>query len=270
MSITLEKRAEKVGIILAKKGITKVPPVRVGLALDVSGSAQDLYTGGIMQKTIDRLIAVAMKFDDNGELDMWSFASGYDRLENASATDEGSYVQKQILENNDISLWGGTNYSPVLEDMVSFWFPDQDTSARAVLTEAKKKSGSWLSRLFGGGSEDTSAPVATTTVGTDAHGQSVGLPAMGLIITDGENSDRSQAARILRDSESVNVYWVLVGVGPSHNFKFLQEQADLLGNVGFVNLASLDISDEDLYEQLIGTEEFTGWIKTHAMPGTEV
>jgi len=61
----------------------------------------------------------------------------------------------------------------------------------------------------------------------------------------------------------VNVYWQMVGVGPSHNFKFLKEQADLLPNVGFVNLSSLKISDDELYDQLIA-EEFLGWVKTRA------
>lgn len=258
MSITLEKRAEAVGIILAKAGITKIPPVRVGLALDVSGSAKGLYTGGIMQKTIDRLIAVAMKFDDNGELDMWSFTDGFDRLENASAADEGTYVNQQILENSDITLWNGTEYGPVLEDMVSFWFPSK-TATQAVVQEAT----GFFKGLFGKKvAAVTPAPVLAA--GVDAHGASIGLPAMGIFVTDGENSDRGHAAQVLRDSANVNVYWVLVGVGPSHNFSFLQEQADKLDNVGFVNLSSLDISDEDLYQQLIGTTEFTGWIKTRA------
>lgn len=260
MSITLDKRAEKVGIILAKGGITKVPPVRVGLALDISGSAQGLYNSGIIQQTVDRLIPIAMKFDDNGELDMWSFSTGFDRLESASVSDEGSYVTEQILDNDDVNKWGGTEYGPVLEDMVGFWFPNQSRSAATLLNEAKKKSGSFFGGLFG--KKEVAAPVAPTA-GTDAHGASIGLPAMGILITDGENSDRSHAAQILRDSVNVNVYWVLVGVGPSHNFKFLEEQANLLGNVGFVNLSSLNITDDQLYSQLIG-EEFLGWVKTRA------
>lgn len=262
MSITLDKRAEKVGIILAKNGITKVPPVRVGLALDVSGSAQGLYNSGIIQKTVDRLIAVAMKFDDNGELDMWSFTTGFDRLDSASAADEGSFVQEKLLEA-DITLWGGTEYGPVLEDMVDFWFPGSNRSATAILTEAKKKSGGFFGGLFGKKDAVAAAP-ATPVAGTDAHGQSIGLPAMGLLITDGENSDRAHAAQVLAASANVNVYWQLIGVGPAHHFKFLEEQADKLDNVGFVNLSSLDISDEDLYQQLIGTAEFTTWIKTRA------
>lgn len=269
MSITLEKRAEKVGIILAKGGITKVPPIRVGLALDISGSAQDLYDSGVIQETVDRLIPIAMKFDDNGELDMWSFTTGFDRLESASADDEGSYVTENILGNDEVTKWGGTQYSGVLQDMLDLWFPNNrgnSRSAQTVLAEATKKSGGgFLSRLFGGKTEAVPAPVVTAapTVGTDEHGQSVGLPAMGLLITDGECSDASYAAAILKASQNVNVYWQMIGVGPSHNFKFLKEQADLLPNVGFVNLSSLEISDDELYDQLIA-EEFLGWVKTRA------
>jgi hypothetical protein len=254
MSIVLEKRAEKIGIILAKAGIVKVPPVRVGLALDVSGSAQGLYTGGIIQKTVDRLIPVAMKFDDNGELDMWSFANGFDRLENASASDEGSYVQEQILENDEITLWQGTEYGPVLNDMINFWFPKTSTVQQVV-----EETTGFFGKLFGKKVE--AAPVAQTAT-HDSHGQSVALPAMGILITDGENSDRAYAAQVLKASQNVNVYWQLVGVGKS-SFNFLEQQADLLPNVGFVNLHSLDISDDDLYNALIAPE-FLEWVKTRA------
>ena len=38
MSINLDKRAEKVGIVLAKRGLTVAPKTRVGVALDASVS----------------------------------------------------------------------------------------------------------------------------------------------------------------------------------------------------------------------------------------
>jgi hypothetical protein len=41
-AIDLEKKAEKVGIILAKKGITQAPTMRVGVAIDISGSMGSL------------------------------------------------------------------------------------------------------------------------------------------------------------------------------------------------------------------------------------
>lgn len=240
--ISLEKRVEKVGIQLAKHNIVTVPPVRVGLALDVSGSAKGLYMSGVMQETVNRLQAIALKFDDNGELDMWTFSSGnqpFDRVETATAKDYNDYVKREILENRSIKLWGGTDYAPVLEDMINFWFP-------GTTKPVNEKKG-----LFGGlfSKKEAAAPAPATD-----------LPAMGILVTDGENYDRDATARVLKAAVSTNVYWQMVGVGPASSFGFIEEQADLLPNVGFVNLSSLDISDEDLYGQLIA-DEFCGWVK---------
>ncbi len=246
MTISLEKRVASGGIQLEKHAITKVPPIRVGLALDVSGSAQGLYTSGVMQETVNRLQAIALKFDDNGELDMWTFANGFDRIETATAKDYNDYVKQHILNNRNISLWGGTEYAPVLEDMINFWFPGTTTST----APAPKKSGGFFGGLFGKKDEPLNVVASAT----------LALPAMGILVTDGANSDRATTARILKAAASTDVYWQMVGVGHSSHFEFLEEQADLLENVGFVNLSSLNISDEDLYAQLIA-EEFAGWVK---------
>lgn len=56
MSINLEKRVQAVKIILEKRGIRNAPKTRVGVALDVSGSARDLYFDGTIQETLDRLL----------------------------------------------------------------------------------------------------------------------------------------------------------------------------------------------------------------------
>lgn len=231
MSVSLTKRAENVGVILAKRNITKIPPVRVGLALDVSGSSQWMYERGIMQETIDRLLAVAVKFDDNGELDMWSFDNSADELATANAQSYGNYVRKAIMENRSISKWGGTSYAPVLQKMIGHYFGEQ-------------KSGGFLGGLFGGGTQAKTSQE----------------PAMGLLITDGQNMDRSDAARVLRDAQKHNIYWQMVGVGNPREFQFLRDMADELPNVGYVNLSSLEMTDDQLYNELIGAE-FCEWIK---------
>lgn len=255
MTISLEKRVEAVGIQLAKHAITKVPAIRVGLALDVSGSTQGLYNSGVMQETVNRLQAIALKFDDNGELDMWTFANGFDRINTATADDYNDYVNENIINNGNISLWGGTDYAPVIGDMMNFWFPTQKTQTRLV----EKTSSGFFGKLFGGGSEEVTTPVEFTSEEKALYA----LPAMGLIVTDGANSDHEATARILKASVSKNVYWQMVGVGPSSYFDFIRKQADLLPNVGFVNLSSLNISDEELYAELIA-EEFAGWVKKFA------
>lgn len=236
--IDLEKRSEKVSIILAKRNITQIPPVRVGLAMDISGSTQSMYNRGIMQDTVDRLLAVAMKFDDNGELDMWSFTEGFDRLETAQAKDYGGYVKRAILENRKIEKWGGTAYGPVMGDMMKHYF--------GVGAPIAEKAGGMFGGMFG------KKPAAATASST--------APAMGIIITDGANSDRSAAARIMREAQKHNIYWQMVGVGPDHYFTFIKEMADELPNVGFINLNSLEMTDEQLYEQVVG-EEFCVWLK---------
>ncbi|PZR73923.1 MAG: Tellurium resistance protein, partial [Stutzerimonas stutzeri] len=69
----MEKRAEKVGILLQKKGINQAPIMRVGDALDISGSMSRIISSGALQQSFDQTMGVAVKFDDNGELDVFKF-----------------------------------------------------------------------------------------------------------------------------------------------------------------------------------------------------
>ena len=231
--IKLEKRAEQVGILLAKKGITKAPTVRVGLALDVSGSAEWMFNNGVIQETVDRLLAVALKFDDNGELDVWSFSNSYDALPQATANDYNTYVKKNIIDNRNITKWYGTSYAPCMEAMRSFYFGDGSGSAKG-----------FLGSIFGS-KKPASAPNDT--------------PAMILFVTDGSNDDRANAEKVLKAAQNSPVYWQMVGVGDPNLFGFLKQMADDLPNVGFVNLAKLDMTDDQLYDQLIA-DEFVEWV----------
>ncbi len=244
--ITLEKRAAKVAIVLEKRRLLTPPVVRVGAALDISGSASPLYESGIIQETHDRMLGIALKFDDNGEVDTWTFTEGYDRLPTATPENYGSYIREFVL-NGDIKKWGGTRYAPVMRDIVDFFF--RSPQAR----EAQPKRG-FLSRLFGGGSEAEPAPAAAPE---NAH-----LPAWVLFLTDGQNpsQDREHVRRLLRDSQHFPLYWSLIGVGDPEEFGFLAQIAEEMPNVGFLHLESLDVPDEQIYEQLI-TQEFCDWVR---------
>lgn len=224
--IDLEKRSQKVTINLEKRGINKIPPVRVGLVLDTSGSAQPMFINGTIQDTVDRILAVAMKFDDNGELDMWHFNTAFARIKTAVKSDYNSYVEKNILKAN-LKLWGGTSYAPVLTDVSNFYFPEV------------KKGG-----IFGFGKKEE-----------------VTTPAICFFITDGANYDRNETEALLKSAANKNIYWHMVGVNPNvHEFSFIQEMADRYPNVGFTNLNDLNISDDQLYSDLI-CDEFCEWIK---------
>lgn len=236
MGIDLEKRSEKVKISLEKRGIKKIPPVRVGLVVDTSGSAKPLFDNGVMQETVDRLLAVAMKFDDNGELDMWHFNDVCAQLDTATKSDYNSYIKKNINGRRD--LWQGTMYSLPLRKVSDFYFPEVGS------IKPEKKS------FFGFGSKKEAAPVAATT----------DVPAMCFFITDGQTYDESECERILKAAQNKNIYWQMIGVGNPSYFGFLRKMADALPNVGFVNLNSLSMTDEELYSELI-CDEFCEWIK---------
>lgn len=232
MSIQLEKRAEAVRISLAKRHINQAPIMRVGLATDVSGSAQHLYRNGVIQETVDRLLGLSANFDDNGEMDMWAFDDKVIPLETAKASDYGSYVQRHIL--NQPGLWGSTNYAPPMQAMLDFFFKVQE-----------KKSGGF----FGfGAKKEAVAPV------------NANIPALALFITDGDNYDKDATRRVMIASQKHPIYWSLVGVGSAHHFGFLEEMADLLPNAGFTNLSSLSVSDEQLYDSII-CDELCEWVK---------
>ena len=245
--INLQKRVETVGISLAKRNITVTPKVRVGLALDVSGSTHHLYTNGVMQETIDRLLAVAVKFDDNGELDMWSFDNRSSTLPQATANSYGNYVPQNILNNNSIQKWGGTSYAPVIKDVTRYYFPS------GPVTQVQEAAKGLFGKLFGSKPAPAPTPAPATTAATAE-------PAMVLFITDGANDDQSAAMAALREAANSPVYWQMVGVGPASYFTFIKEAADKLPNVGFINLNSLSMTDEQLYEQLI-SDEFCAWVK---------
>ncbi|KVD82187.1 VWA domain-containing protein [Burkholderia ubonensis] len=246
--ITLEKRAAKVAIVLEKRQILKPPVVRVGAALDISGSAKALYKSGVIQETHDRILGIALKFDDNGEVDTWTFTEGFDRLPTATPDNYGAYITDFVL-NGDIDKWGGTQYAPVMNDIVDFFFRAPEPAPRR---EAKR---GFLSRLFGGADDAPAPPSAPVSV--NGH-----LPAWVLFVTDGQNpkNDRKRVRQLLAESQHYPLYWSLVGVGDPSEFDFLEEVADEMPNVGFLHLESLDVSDEQIYEQLI-TQEFCDWVR---------
>ncbi|MBC8741820.1 VWA domain-containing protein [Paraburkholderia sp. UCT31] len=245
MAVNFEKRVEKVRVVLKKRNILTPTTVRAGAALDASGSAKWMYEKHIMEECHQRLMALAGPFDDNGELDGWVFSEKHKQLETAKVADYGNWVHQEIWSKQEEWMWDGTLYAPAMEDIAEFYFPESMAEASV------KASGSFLSRLFGAKAKpQAAAPVRDMT------------PAWNMFITDGQNSDRARAEAALQASQKYPLYWTLIGVGNPREFGFLQQMADKLPNVGFLNLSSLDIEEEALYEQVI-TEEFCTWVRGH-------
>jgi hypothetical protein len=254
-SIDLEKKSELVGKILLDKGVRQAPVLRVGVALDISGSMSSLYRASrgpsAVQNAFNQLMGVAVKFDDNGELDVFKFD---DRAEyvGTSKPDAGDY--DRYIERNGIGVRGGTNYVPIVDEAMRFFF------GKGTAAPAPKKG------IFGGmfGKSDPIAPA-------DDNGNGDNTPVLMLVLTDGEPSDRRQIEQRLAETTGDPVYWHFVGInGNRSSFPTIAKLADALPNVGEVYLPRLDMSDQEIYSQLICDEliefvaKFTGPVRAGA------
>ncbi len=97
---------------------------RVGLVLDISGSMRSLYKNGTVQKVVERILAVASQFDDDGSLDVWVYDNEYSRLKPVTELDFTDYVNTYILNNPLIHKFGRNDEPPVMEDVIAKYTVD--------------------------------------------------------------------------------------------------------------------------------------------------
>nr|WP_312985436.1 VWA domain-containing protein [Clostridioides sp.] len=112
----IEKRVDlvKKTISLQKKPVPD--KARVALVLDYSGSMRGLYKNGTVQSVIERILPLALQFDDDGELDVWLFEDSFKRIKSINLNNYNNYIENErILERYEM---GGTEYAPVMRDVV--------------------------------------------------------------------------------------------------------------------------------------------------------
>lgn len=225
MGINLEKKKEAAGIVLAKRKIVTPPACEVGVAIDISGSMSSEYRDGVVQEIVERILALAMRFDQDGKLDFWTFSSGQDYIGTVSEDQVEDYVRRKVLNNPLVSKWGGTEYGPVLKNIYDKYFG----------------SGKGFMSLFG-------------------KGKKTEQPVIVFFVTDGENSDHSDFERLLKDFRTKNIYIQIIGVGGA-SLNYVKKIAEQEPNVGFDQIYDVrKLSDEEMIEKMI-TQEFADWIK---------
>lgn len=101
-------------ICLTKKPLNGLI-ARVGLVLDYSGSMSSLYYDGTVQSVIEKILPLAIEFDDNDTMEVWIFENGYHRLPDINLSNYKDYVKTQITNKYEM---GGTKYAPVMKDVV--------------------------------------------------------------------------------------------------------------------------------------------------------
>ena len=103
--VMLEKRVEKEApqlvnltksfiVSLEKKADLKDITVRVALVLDISGSMTGQYRRGDVQLVVDKVMPIALYFDDNGEIETWAFACKSKRLSSVQTSNILNYIKR--------------------------------------------------------------------------------------------------------------------------------------------------------------------------------
>jgi len=103
--VDLSKKAK---VQIDKKGLSGVKS-QVVLVLDVSGSMRPLFNNGSVQKTVERLLALGMNFDDDGEIDVILFGNKHYQMTPVKIDNIHGYVKNEVLANHRINE--GTEYA---------------------------------------------------------------------------------------------------------------------------------------------------------------
>lgn len=119
-TISLEKSKvvlEKTIVDLSKKSkiSLNVHKAKVAVVMDKSGSMHcDFYNGNV-QALLTRLLPLALKFDDNGELEVFVFDTNCKLITPSMTINNfSSYVNTNIV-NKGYAPMGGTSYAPVIK-----------------------------------------------------------------------------------------------------------------------------------------------------------
>jgi len=129
--ISLEKKIADAApklVDLAKKATVSLEKhqlastlARVGLVLDASGSMRGQYSSGKVQELIERLLPLAVHFDDDGDLDTWAFSTQSLELPAANLKNFANYID---TASNGWRKWGlmSINNEPaVIQAVIDFY-----------------------------------------------------------------------------------------------------------------------------------------------------
>jgi hypothetical protein len=247
MSIDL---AKKHLIDLTKKATEVVQKVglgdqkaKVAVAFDVSGSMSDRYRKGEVQEAVDRILALAVNFDDNRALDMFAFDTRGHSIGEISEENFYQFINKNVQP----LVGGGTAYAPVMKMILASYgiSIDGETAPQPVV---KKRFG------FFGKKEE--APAKTENNGP------LDEPIFIIFVTDGENGDHQATEHVVREASKHGVFFKFVGIG-NERFYFLDKLDNLTGrlidNANFIKVNDIaNINEEDLYADLL--KEFPEWL----------
>jgi stress response protein SCP2 len=230
-------------IDLAKKKIKSTgidtPKVQIVIAMDISFSMQKLFLDGVIQKTFDRILPLALEFDDDGKIDVWLFnQNAYNHDVSFSLDNRKDFVRKEIVLKYD---FGSTEYSPIINKITKKY------------TKAGKDSPPVLVLFFTDGDcshtdkKDTESDLKIASI-RGIFWKFIGINSKTGFFESVKRFFRKLFKRKMK----------------THGFTFLSKLDRLEGrkvdNANFFHIDDLEkISDDELYTRML--EEFPYWLR---------
>lgn len=239
LKLTKTEISERVGLVLTKKSIPTPPPCNVVAFLDVSGSFEDEWKDGLVGQVFSRLMAVASRFDDDGNVPLYLFHNSVlprGIVSFAEMPEDAGAAIKWLWNKAGSFSWGGTQFAPIFEALLP--------------TTKEVKTGGFLGGLFGGGKK---------TVAVEAAVKQAADPCVVYVITDGDAQDYARARQLAMQMADKRTYIMFVNV--SQMAECAVRLSDEFGHVGHIFLGDLNrVNDDQLIEALM-TDEFVQWRK---------
>jgi hypothetical protein len=115
MSVDLRKRiidlSKKAAFAVNKHGVEGLR-AQVVLVLDISKSMNRLYKSGVVQRVVERILGLALNFDDDGSIDLFLFGTRAYPLPAVTLDEIDGYVERVIL--SQYKIIEATYYAPPL------------------------------------------------------------------------------------------------------------------------------------------------------------
>ncbi|MFJ2684585.1 VWA domain-containing protein [Pseudomonas sp. NPDC087342] len=128
--ISLAKKAQ---VSLEKAKLTDVK-ARVGLVLDASGSMNNQYQTGRVQEVVNRLLPLALHFDDDGTLDCWAFGAETLQLSAVTLANHKDFINTDSHGWKDWKIGARYNDEPkAIKKVIDFYKQSRDTSPIYIL-----------------------------------------------------------------------------------------------------------------------------------------
>ncbi|MBK8185581.1 MAG: VWA domain-containing protein [Candidatus Competibacteraceae bacterium] len=98
--------------------------------LDISASMNALYKTGVIQRAMERILGLAVTFDDDGRIDLLLFGTNAYQLPAVTLEEIEGYVERVILAQYKIRE--ATNYAPPLRLILKHYASPQPTPAFVI------------------------------------------------------------------------------------------------------------------------------------------